>query len=239
MKKLRLSQTFRVIAFAALSCSGQAQQQDIPVRALDQTYTFDTRGDATIETGSQFSASEWSEWKDRYGDHPDILLRDLRYQFASAVVDDYSLVRDDVHRHAVAKIKARALAKYRSNGDFAIDVTKDLKLVTGSGSDWFFTSSAAINGVLVTQTLNAKLPSGATKAAFSQPGGDFNQLTYSIDLTPSKPKGWLMCGIGLLSLAVILGVCSALLRKAGTKTVTIIPPPPTAPPPIPNLPSGS
>jgi len=238
MNRLRLFLTLPVIACAALSSSGQAQQ-DLPTRGLDQTYTFDARGDATIETSSQFSAADWSEWKDRFGDHPDILLRDLRYQYASAVVDDYSLEKDDVHRHAVAKIKARALAKYKSNGDFAIDVTKDLKLVTGSGLDWFFTSSAAMNGVLFTQTLKAKLPAGATNAAFSQSGGDFNQLTYSMDLAPSKPKGWLVGGIGLLFLGVILALCSAFVGKKHTTTVTIIPPPPSAPPPMPNLPPSA
>src|ERR1700730_13517985 len=99
------------------------------------------------------------------------------------------MTQDDVHRQACCKINARALARYKSDGDFTIDVDKTLKLVTGSGTEWYFTSSAAINGVLFNQTLKAKLPARAANAAFS-PGGDFNQLTYSIDVTPKRHRRW-------------------------------------------------
>ncbi|MEP6672944.1 MAG: hypothetical protein ABJF10_27520 [Chthoniobacter sp.] len=233
MRTSRFCQYVYLVAFAALA--GPLPAQELPTRTIEQTYTFDDRGDAVVETSSQFSAAEWVEWKERFGDHPDLLLRDLRYQYASAVVDDYSLEKDDVHRHATAKIKARALARYRSNGDFAIDVTKDLKLVTGSGSDWFFTSSAAMNGVLINQTLKAKLPAKATRVAFT-PGGDFNLLTYSIDVTPLRSKGSLIVGICLLLLGVGAAIASFFVMQRHTTTVTIIPPPPSAPPPIPNLP---
>jgi hypothetical protein len=233
MKKLRLFQSLWLVAFAVFPWLVQAQ--DFPTQTIETTYTFDERGDAVVEEKTQMGAAGWMEWREQFGDHPDLVLRNLRYQMAGAVLEDYSLNKDDVQRRYVAKVKARALARYRSHGDFAIDVPKNLNLVTGAGADWFFTYSAPVNGVLFNQTLKAKLPAVATKAAFA-PGGDFNLLTYSIDLTPAKPKGWLIGGIVLLALGVILALCSAFVGKKHTTTVTIIPPPPSAPPPMPNLP---
>jgi hypothetical protein len=236
MKKLRLYQTCWVIAFAAPSWPAQAQE-DMRTRTIETTYTIDERGDAVVEEKTQMGAADWMQWREQYGDHPDLVLRNLRYQMAGAVLEDYSLEKDDVQRRYVAKVKARALARYRSKGDFSIDVPKDFNLVTGSGTDWFFTASAPTNGVLVSATIKAKLPSKATNASFS-PAGDINLLTYSIDVTPLKPKGWLIGGIALLSLGVVLGICSTFPGKRATTTVTIIPPPPSSPPPVSNLPSG-
>jgi hypothetical protein len=168
-----------------------------------------------------------------------MLLRDLRYQFASAMIDDMSMEKDEVHRKASTKIKARALARYRSNGDFAIDVTKDLKLVTGSGRDWFFTSSAPVNGTLINQTLKAKLPLRVTNAAFSQ-GGDSNLLTYVIDVRPARSKKVLAGGALLVLLGIGLAVLSFVIgNRPKTTTVTIIPPPPPPPAMPPNLPTNA
>ena len=238
MKHLRLHRILWLTAFAMLSCISRAQQ-DMPTQSFDQIYTFDVRGDALIETSMQMGAIDWNTWKERFGDHPDMLLRDLRYQLAKAVIDDYTLSRDDVHRQASCKIKARALAQYKSDGDFSIDVDKTLKLVTGSGTEWFFTSSAPINGVLYNQTLKAKLPAKATNAAFSQ-GGDFNYLTYSIDVTPKRHRRWLWGGVGLLVLGVLLGMATVFVGSVRkTTTATIIPPPPSSPPAPPNLPPSA
>lgn len=232
MKKLSL---LRLIpASLALLPICAPAQQDIPTRTIEQTYTFDSRGDAVIETSSQFSASEWAEWKERYGDHPDLLLRDLRYQFASAMIDDLSMEKDEVHRKASTKIKARALARYKSNGEFSVDVTKDLNLITGSGRDWFFTSSAPVNGTLITQKLKANLPPRVTDAAFKQ-GGDMNLLNYSVDVRPWRSRKLLAAGLVLFLLGLLAAGASFLFGGTrGATTVAIIPPPPTPP----NLPTN-
>ncbi|HSI11695.1 MAG TPA: hypothetical protein VK961_06605 [Chthoniobacter sp.] len=235
MKKLPLLRFLIPVGLALLPICATAQQ-DVPTRTIEQTYTFDSRGDAVIETSSQFSASDWAEWKERYGDHPDLLLRDLRYQFASAMIDDLSMEKDEVHRKATTKIKARALARYKSNGEFSVDVTKDLNLITGSGRDWFFTSSAPVNGVLITQKLKAVLPPRVNNAAFAK-GGDMNLLNYSVDVRPWRSRKLLAAGAVLVLLGLLVAAVSFILaggRK--TTTVTIIPPPPVPPVP-PNLPT--
>lgn len=190
-------------------------------RTLERTYQFDERGDATIQFSFQLGAKQWAQWKDQYGDHPDMLLRNLKYQLAAAVIDDFSLEKDEIHRTALAKIKARAVATYRNGGQFAIQVPKNMKLVAGSGSEWVFTNSELEQGGIVNITDRAKLPAKAQNAHLAT-GNDYNQLVYSIDLSPSRPKALLYGGIVLFLTAGVLGLVSLISSEKKT-----------APPPLP------
>lgn len=184
-------------------------------RTVDLTDEVDEHGDARIESNFQLSASKWAKWKDEFGDHPDILLRDFKYQMAAAVIDDFALDKDEVHRRAVAKIKARALALYRGDGQFQIQVPKNMKLVSGSGRDWVFSSSGLEEGGLVNMTNHAKLPENARNVHLTT-GNDYNQLVYSLDVSPSKPKIFLYLGIALLLVAAVLGALSFRGTAKGT-----------------------
>ncbi len=194
---------------AALSVSGQ---ENAPSRNIDEIYEFDQRGDAKLEVSFQYGAAQWAAWKEEYGDHPDLLLRNLRYQFASAIIDDFSLDKDDVHRHAAARLKGRAVARYRGGGEFIVDVPKNMKLVSGSGREWIFTNSSLVNGEIINQTIHAKLPEAAQNAHFS-PGGDFDQLIYQINQVQERPKGWLEAGIALIVFGVAAGFVSTRYPK--------------------------
>jgi hypothetical protein len=206
--------TIGICGLPRLVCSQDA------TRTIDQTFTFDERGDAKIDISFQYGAAQWAQWKDQYGDHPDLLMRNLRYQFASAVIDDFSLDKDDLHRQATAKLKLRGLAQYRGDGQFTIELPKNMKLVTGSGTDWAFTSSSVVNGELLNQTIRAKLPTNAQNAHFST-GGDYDQLSYSLPTTPTRSKSWLGMGALLLILAGILAGISFVGKSS------------PAPPPLP------
>jgi hypothetical protein len=211
---------------------------DMPTRTVNIDYTFDERGDALLEISFQHTAARWNQWKEAYGDHPDMMLRNLRYQFASAALEDFTFQKDDVHRSAVSKIKARALARYRGNGEFIIDVPKDMKLVTGSGTEWAFTSTGMADGEILSQTVHAKLPAKAANARYG-PGGDFDQLTYSIDIAPARSGLLMVFGIILLVLGGVFAVASFLVGPNTTRA-PIKPPPPHPPqgqPPLPDSPA--
>jgi hypothetical protein len=179
------------------------------VRTVERSYELDDAGNAKIEFDFQLGAAQWAKWKDQYGDHPDLMLRNVKYELAAAVIDDFSLDKDDVHRKATAKIKARALAKYRGDGQFEIQVPKNMKLVAGSGRDWAFTSSQLEEGGIVNITDRAKLPSKAQNAHLTT-GSDYDLLVYSLDVAPSKPKTFLY--LGLASLLAAAGIGFAAFR---------------------------
>jgi hypothetical protein len=178
-------------------------------RTVERSYQFDARGDATIQFSFQLGAAPWAKWKEQYGDHPDILLRNVKYQLAAAVIEDFGLDKDDINRKAVAKFKARALARYLGDGQFQIDVPKNMKLVTGSGQEWVFTDSMLEDGGIVNITDRAKLPPNARDAHLTN-GTDFDELVYTLDVSPAKPKALLYLGIVCLVAAAGLGGFSLL-----------------------------
>jgi len=226
--------TFRLICFWCICLGLSAITRNLhgqdASRTVDQTFEFDEKGDAKIQITFEYGAAQWAQWKEQFGNHPDMMLRNLRYQFASAVIEEFSLDRDDIQRRATGKMKARALAQYRSGGRFNIAVPKNMKLVTGSGKEWVFTNSSIMNGELVSQTLRAKLPAKATDAHFVI-GGDYDQLTYKLDMAPARSLVWIEIGAVLIILAIALAVLS--FRK-NQKNLT--PPPPSMPPGPPPLP---
>ena len=194
--------------------------QDVPSRSLEQIYQFDERGDAKIEWRFQLDAGSWARWKANYGDHPDLLLRMVKYQLAAAVIDEYSLDKDDMHRSAVSRFSARALAKYRGGGQFEIPLNKGMKLVSGSGLEWAFTRSTIEEGQgILNITYRGKLPAKAQNAHMVN-GNDFNRLAYSLEVSPSKPKTVLYLGIFFMVAAIVLAVLAT--RAGGT---TVFPPP--------------
>ncbi len=209
MNKMKLPAgvaTFGLVA-AALFFSASIVCGQEASRTLERIYKIDERGNAEIEFHFQLNAAQWAEWKDEYGDHPDMMLRNVKYQLAAAVIDDFSLEKDDVHRSAVAKIKARCLAIYHGNGQFTLQVPKNMKLVTGSGTEWVFTSSSLENGGLVNITDRAKLPANAQNVHLTS-GNDYDQLAYSLEVTPSRSKALLAIGIMFLVAAAVLGALS-------------------------------
>jgi hypothetical protein len=191
------------VALAVTLATGRVRAEE-GVRELEQNYQFDERGGATIEWKFKLNATQWAMWKARYGDHPDLLLRIVKHDLAAAVIDDYALEKDEMHRTATSRFKARALAKYRSGGKFEIEIPKNMKLVTGSGQEWIFNASVKEEGGILNVTYRAKLPSKASDAHMVN-GNDFIRLTYSLDLSPSRPKTLLWLGILVLLAAAGVG----------------------------------
>ena len=205
-------------------------------RTVEQVYQFDERGDARIEFNFQLGKAQWDMWKIRFGDHPDEMLRAINHDMAAAVIDDFALDKDDTHRRATARFKARALAQYHGNGQFEIPLPKMMKLVTGSGPDWAFTSSQSEKtpqgSGLVDITYRAKLPAKAHDSHIVN-GNDFNRLAYTLEVTPSKPKTLLYAGVALVVAAIVLLI--AANRIARTATVkTSLPPSPQPPGALPS-----
>ena len=219
-------------ALCALLAPAPAEDAESVSRTSNWLYNIDARGDAAVEVSFQHSASQWANWKEQYGNHQDIVLRDLRYSMATAVLDNFSMERDDAQRKALNKVRAKAFARYRNAGEFVIDVPKEMKLVTGANTDWIFSTANGLNGEIVSQTFHFKLPANAKNVHFGS-GGDFDSLTYTLDLPASKPKGWLQTGLALAGSGAALGIISAFTRKKSG--LVVIPPPP--PPSIPNPPT--
>ena len=135
-----------------------------------------------MEVKTRYSAQGWLSWKANFGDHPDLVLRNLRREQAAREFYDYSLDKDEINRIAVAKMKGRAFAKLMGDGRYTLGPIKPLHFVTGSGREWIFNSSMSggLQGNGIEQTMHVFLPPEATEAQILNPGSDYAELVYAM-----------------------------------------------------------
>jgi hypothetical protein len=139
-----------------------AQQESI---GQSMTASVDPRGDASMQIEFTLSAKAWLNWKSQYGDHPDLLRRDLTHQFSMYELVDFKLERDDINRKATASMKIRGEARYRGDGKFEIILPKAWNKVTDTGREWHFSYSQIIGqGLVLNQTFRIILPEGVQDA---------------------------------------------------------------------------
>src|SRR6202790_112013 len=178
MKRPILGSVMLFLASVATSYVGLATDtvnQDADIRV-------DPYGDGSMKVIFHLSASRWATWRQQYGDHPDVLWRDLKQKFAKAALDKFDLQRNDVDRTATANIEARALTSVRGDGSRGIEMLKDFRLVSNTSQEWIFeaTSQASPEAPILAQTFRVFLPPQAINAHIESPGTSAQQLVYEM-----------------------------------------------------------
>lgn len=207
---VRLKHSLLLAAALVAISSNNLSAEELPTIGVERIYHVDDKGDARVEVSFQLGARHWAGWKTQFGDHPDILLRNLKYQMAAAVLDDYGLEKNDMKRHAVAKVKARAVARYRGDGQFAVEVPKNMRMVSNAGGEWVFTSTEMDSGNIMSLTDRARLPSDARDVRFVN-GNDYNHIVYSMPQKPHRSNQMLYLGGGLVGVGVLAGIVGLVL----------------------------
>ena len=161
------------------------------------------------------SASRWATWRQEYGDHPDVLWRDLKQKFAKAALDKFDLQRNDVDRTATADIEARALTTVRGDGTRGIDMLKDFRLVSNTPLEWVFeaTSQASPDAPILAQTFRIILPPQAINARIDSPGTAYQQLVYQMPESSGSNGLLLWAGILAMGAGIVLGILGFVRRS--------------------------
>jgi len=222
MKRPIVSLLILFLASVATSHVGMATDtvnQDAVIRV-------DPYGDGSMKVIFHLSASRWAAWRQEYGDHPDVLWRDLKQKFAKAALDKFDLQRNDVDRTATADIEARALTSVRGDGSRGIEMLKDFRLVSNTPLEWVFeaTSQASPEAPILAQTFRIILPPQAINARVDSPGTADQQLVYQMPEGATSNGFLLWGGILAMGVGILLGVFGLVSGLAGTKR---------RPPPIP------
>jgi hypothetical protein len=183
----------------------------------------DPYGDGTITLTFRLSAAQWENWREQYGDHPDLLWRDLKQRFAKYALDKFDLKRDDIDRTATANLGARAITTVRGDGSRAIEMAKDAKFVSGSGSEWIFESVAQASpySAIATETTRIMLPPEAMNAHVETIGSEPQQLVYQLPESNSNNAYFLCAGVLAIAGGVIFGIVGLIFSMRPTR----LPPP--------------
>jgi hypothetical protein len=181
----------------------------------ETSIVVDKLGDGQLTVTFHLSASQWTIWKQQYGDRPDVLWRDLKQQFANMALGDFDLKKNDIERTATARISLRGGTRLRSDGAREIEVPKDMKKISDSGREWIFNAVSQENqyAPILNQTIRVTLPAEATNVRLNQPGTAFQALVYEIPEAGGSGRMLLVGGTGALIIGLGLGVAGFLPEK--------------------------
>jgi hypothetical protein len=183
----------------------------------DVVANLDPYGDGSMKMTFHLSASQWAIWKQQYGDHPDVLWRDLKQKFAKYALEKFDIQKNEVERTATADIEARAFTHVRGDGTRGIEIPKEFRLVSNSGREWVFdfTTQESPYSPILAQMSRVILPADATNAHIEQPGTGFQQLVYQM---PDKSSGnalFLWAGISAMAGGVVLCILGLVFSRQG------------------------
>jgi hypothetical protein len=192
---------------------------------------LDSVGDGTVEIKDHYTAQAWLRWKASVGDHPDLVVRNKKREFAAWEFYDFSFSKDEVSRISESKMKVRALAQIAKDGNYALDkLPSGLHLVTGKGNEWIFSGFSQEDET--EQTVHVSLPSEATSAHVINPDASQTELVYSIVRPASKSSPLLLLSgvfgvFGILMLGISLRAPKIHRQRQplSIKTVTQAPAP--------------
>jgi hypothetical protein len=201
---------------AAGCCVAATAVRAADTRQVDTSIVVDKLGDGQLTVTFHLSASQWTGWKQQYGDRPDMLWRDMKQQFANMALGEFDLKKDDVGRSATVKISFRGGPGLRSDGAREIEVPKEMKKISQTGQDWIFNAVSQENSYspIIDQTIRINLPPEARNAHLDQPGTAFQALVYEIPEASSRGKGLLFGGLGLLVIGLALGAAGFLKGRS-------------------------
>jgi hypothetical protein len=193
----------------------------------DVVANVDPYGDGSMKMTFHLSASQWANWKQEYGDHPDVLWRDLKQKFAKYALVKFDLQKDEVQRTATADIEARAFTHVRGDGTRGMEIPKEFRLISNSGREWVFdfTSQQSPYAPILAQTSRVILPAEATNARIDEPGTGFQQLVYQMPDHGSSHMIFLWAGLFAMACGIILGIVGMMFSRV---TPRVTPPPITA-----------
>jgi hypothetical protein len=185
----------------------------------DAVIRVDPYGDGSMKVIFHLSASRWAVWRQEYGDHPDVLWRDLKQRFAKAALDKFDLQRNDVDRTATVDIQARALTRIRGDGSRGVEVQKEFRLVSNTPLEWVFeaTSQASPEAPILAQTIRVDLPPQAINARLDSPGSADQQIVYQMPEGAASNGLLLWAGILATGVGIALGILGLVSGLAASK----------------------
>ena len=212
LKRLLFVALLSVAIFGARSAQANVATEEMKI-------DLDAVGDATVTITEHYSAVGWLNWKDDVGDHPDLVVRNKKREYAAWEVYDFSFSKDEVARVAESKMKVRAFAQISHSGDYVLDkLPTGLHLVTNNGNEWIFgarTGDAADDDEMDV-TIHVNLPRGAFNAHVVNPDSSHTELVYSVASHGTKFSKVLLMAIFLAVLGVlILGISWTLPETLG------------------------
>jgi hypothetical protein len=203
---MQLKRLFILISLLTLCFAVRTLRAEI--RNMEVQIDLNSTGDATVSQKERYSALAWLRWKNSTGDHPDLVVRNQKREYAAWDFSDFAFTKDDVSRTAESKMKVRALAQLLNNGSYSLNkLIGGLHLVTNKGNEWIFSGRLGRDtseSTLTEQMVHINLPADAFDAHISNPESNETELIYSVPKSGGKSPLLLLVGSGFGIFGIVM-----------------------------------
>jgi hypothetical protein len=209
-----------VIFLSRLTATAQNTPPD--VLQSNEKQTIDALGDATLAIELKLTAKQYVLWKQKYGNNPSILRRDMGRLISQYETSNFDVEQDDMDRVVRVTLDAKGVVTYKGDGRFEFKVPKEWTGGQRVGNEYRFNYIQSIGpNSLMQHNVVTVLPAGASdiQDQLSEEGEKVVQYTLT---RPSQGVGWMIGAIafGLLGIA---SLAFGFIGKPGAA-----PPPPSA-----------
>jgi len=203
---------------------GTAQQIQAGSQETQVDTYIDANGDGTLVVKIRQDAQTYINWKQNIGDHPDLLVRDFKRQFAAQYLSDFSFEKDDLNRTATVKMNGRAFALLTRSGRYSLGEIINARFVSASNNDWIFRNrqEAGPQQNSSESEIHVHLPKEAFNAKVLNPQTDAPELTYEMPHPSPFLSPFLISALILGAIGVSILFVGLILPK---RRVMIEPPP--------------
>jgi hypothetical protein len=175
------------------------------VHNQEMNIDLDAVGNGTVSVKERYPAQGWIRWKAAVGDHPDLVVRNEKREYAAWDFLDFSFSKDDISRTAESKKKVRALAELQRDGTYSLNrLIGGLHLVTNKGNEWIFSGRSESESMETEQTVHINLPAGAYNSHVVNPDSNEMELNYSVPKSGGKSPFLLLVGSGFGIFGIIM-----------------------------------
>jgi FHA domain len=188
------------------------------VLSQEMQVDLDSAGDATVSVKERYPAEGWFRWKRSLGDHPDLVVRNKKREYAAWDFSDFAFTKDEVSRTAESKMKVRALAQLLRDGNYSLSkLIGGLHLVTNKGHEWIFSGRSEEDSgdeTATEQTVHVNLPPTSFGARIANPDTNDKELIYSVPAQGDKSSMLLLLGSGFGIFGVMMLGISRRTQKS-------------------------
>ncbi len=187
---------------------------------INQEARVDTLGNATMTYSIHFTAAQFQNWQEKYGQNKSLLKRDMNKFVSQWETYDWDVTEKEMERQVTVTFKAKGIVRYKGDGTFEVQIPKSWRGGERSGNVVHFNYIEPAGLGAVTQyAVSVVLPDQAAKVHDQLADDGDKLIDYSMPVGGSH--GWMLfTGLSAM-LSGVLAVGGAMLATRFSTTVPV------------------
>ena len=206
----------RVLLSTCLLASGAVLlADDTDTVSVTTTMTVTPLGDGTMTMKRTYTAAQFRQFKEQYGDDQGLLKRDLTRGYLGTMdLSDWNIQIDSVNRSLSLSVKMHGVVIPRGGGAFQFPIPKSWKGGERNGTNYSYNfAEAGSDGGIMQDNVKLIFPANSTR--FSEDKNETGDTVVTYHVPTGAMTGILLyAGAGFLAIGLLLIILAAALMKS-------------------------